>query len=390
MVFGNVIGDVLWAIIQFFLNPLFATALIVAVFLGYFRVKKERRSFRVRLLPGLTELKRLLSESWLYALVLSILISGIGLMVDPGWLVLFCIVSFVGILSFYYKIVSPIYFATVAFFGLYFLERYAGDFVYRGWTPTGINVLGELSVTVAIIAGLLLVVEGRLISRFGARDTSPRLVNTNRGLRAAVFKSKRLWLLPVLFLVPGELISAYIPYWPQFTLGERSFSFIPIPLLIGFSQVARSAYPEDLFPEIGRNVVYTGFLVIVVGICSIWLPISGAVALLLGVICRIALSIVVSIRERSAAFVVGPRSTGVVIAGVIPDSPGEKMGLLVGECIRSVNGREISNEKELYDAIQLNAAHCRLQVIGRDGEVRLMQQVVYRHDHHRLGLLVVQ
>ena len=101
-------------------------------------------------------------------------------------------------------------------------------------------------------------------------------------------------------------------------------------------------------------------------------------------------SIVVSIRERSGAFIVAPKSTGVVIAGVLPDSPGDKMGLLPGECIRSVNGLEVTNEKELYDAIQINAAHCRLQVLGRDGEVRLMQQVIYRHDHHRLGILVIR
>ena len=36
------------------------------------------------------------------------------------------------------------------------------------------------------------------------------------------------------------------------------------------------------------------------------------------------------------------------------------MGLVPGECIRAVNGLQVSNEKELYDAIQINAAHCRL------------------------------
>ena len=67
-----------------------------------------------------------------------------------------------------------------------------------------------------------------------------------------------------------------------------------------------------------------------------------------------------------------------MIAGVLPDSPGEKMGLVPGECIRSVNGIQVNNEKELYDAIQINAAHCRMQVIDRNGEVRLMQQVIYQ------------
>ncbi len=383
-------SNMLEAVALFFLNPLFIAVLITAVALGYFRVKKERWNFKVRLLPGLTELKRLLAESWPYALVLSVLISGVGLTADPGWLVLFTAAALVALLSFAYKITSPIYFAAVAFFALYFIDKYAGNFTFQGWTPGQADLFGELAVTIPVIAGLFLVVEGFLISRHTVRYASPFLMHTNRGLRAAAFKTKRLWLLPVVFLVPGDMISSVVPYWPQFALGESTFSLIPIPVIIGFSQVARSLYPDVLFPKIGRAVVWTGMAVIIVGFAALWLPILGWAALVIGVVCRAFISIVVSVRERVGGFAVAPRQAGVVIAGIVPGSPGEKMGLLPGECIRTVNGQSVSNEKELYDAIQLNAAHCRLQVIDRNGEIRLMQQVVYRHDHHRLGLLVVR
>ena len=385
----DILMDVLTAVLLFFLNPLFLGALLVAVLIGYFRVKQERRSFRVRLLPGVTELKRLLSESWPFALVLSILISGAGLLVDAGWLVLFCVASFIALISFYYKIASPIYFAAAAYLGIYLMNRFSGGFVYFGWTPSDVDVFGDLAVTVAIIAGLLLIAEGLLIRKYADRDPSPIMKNTNRGLRAAVFKGKRLWLLPVLFLVPGDMITAFLPYWPQFTFGEQAFTFVPVPLIIGFSQVLRSTYPELLFPKIGRGVAYIGLVVLAIGIAAIWMPLLGIVALLVGVVGRAVFTILVSVKERSGGYVASPRSLGVVIAGVLPDSPGEKMGLVAGECIRSVNGQKVKNEKELYDAIQINAAHCRLQVLGRDGEVRLTQQVIYRHDHHRLGILVV-
>ena len=386
----NILVDVVQAIALFFLNPLFIVALLVTVALGYFRVKRERRSFKVRLLPGLTELKRLLAESWLYALVISVVISGVGLLVDPGWLVLFTLAALVGVLSFYYKITSPIYFAAVAFIALYFLGEYAGTFTFRGWSPGQVDLFGGLAVTIPVIAGLLLVAEGLLIGRHAAKYASPSLMETNRGLRAAAFKVKRLWLLPLVFIIPGDMISAYVPYWPQFTLGEHAFSFVPIPVLIGFTQVARSMYPDVLFPKMGRAIGGTGIVVVCVGLTALWLPILGWAALLIGVGCRMAISIVISIRERQGGFAVTPHPAGVVIAGVLPHSPGEKMGLIPGECIRSVNGIQVNTEKELYDAIQINAAHCRMQVIDRNGEVRLMQQVIYRHDHHRLGLLVVR
>ena len=141
----KILSDVLQAVALFFLNPLFAASLLAAVLLGYFRVKRERRSFKVRLLPGLTELKRLVSESWLYGLVLSLVISGVGLIVDSGWLVLFCVAAFASLVTFYYKIASPIYFAAAAFFALYFMGKYAGEFTYLGWTAGSVDLFGRFS-----------------------------------------------------------------------------------------------------------------------------------------------------------------------------------------------------------------------------------------------------
>lgn len=385
----RVVEDILQVIGFFLLNPLFAVSLLAAVGIGYFRVKRERRYFRVRQNPGLTELQTLVSESWLYALILSLLIGGAGLVVDVGWIVLFSLVALVPLVSFAYKIGSPVYFVVAGFFGLYFLQQ-STTFTYRGWSVEQIDFFGDIAITVPVIAGLLLLAEGMLIRRYAAEQASPLLMKTNRGLHAGTFHVKRLWLLPTLFVIPGDMISAYIPYWPQFTFGEASFSFVIVPVVIGFSQMARGSFPSDLMPKIGQAVVVLGAAVVVVGLSGLWMPILGWTALIIGLIGRIAIAVVTSIRERRGAFAAAPRSTGVVIAGVLPGSPGEKMGLVPGECIRAVNGRRVSNEKELYDALQMNAAHCRLQVIGRDGEVRLAQQVIYRHDHHRLGLLVVK
>ncbi|MFC5604657.1 PDZ domain-containing protein [Sporosarcina koreensis] len=386
----QVLLDLVQAIALFFLNPVWLVALVAAVGLGYFRVKRERRSFLVRLHPGLTEMKRLLAESWLPALIVSVLISGIGLTVDVGWIVIFSAVAIFAMITFYYQVASPIYFAAIAFFGLYAFQQWGPDFTYSGWSPADVDPFGDMALTVPVIAGLFLIVEGFLIRHHTAAYASPFLAKTNRGLRAAAFKSKRLWLLPILLVIPGDLLSAIAPYWPQFTIGATAFSFLPVPIIIGFSQVARASFPDVLFPKIGQAVTVLGVVVVIVGALAWWMPILGWAALLIGVVCRVMLSILVAVRERKGGFAAAPQSTGVIIAGILPDSPGEKLGLVPGECIRKVNGIQVSNEKELYDAIQVNAAHCRLQVIGRDGEVRLMQQVLYRHDHHRLGLLVVR
>ncbi len=382
--------DIIQAVGLFFLNPLLWILLLAAVVLGYTRVKRERRDFNIRKLPGLTELRRVLADSWLPALLLSLVMSGIGLAADAGWLVVFSAVMLLMTVSCYYQWGSPVYTATIAIGVLWVWQRSGGEAAFRGWSLAEMDFDGHLAVTVPVAAGLLLLAEGRLIRKSAVRYPSPRLERTSRGLRAAVFKAKQLWLLPVVFLVPGDMISAYVPYWPQITIGAMSFSFVPVPVVIAFSQIARSHFPDELFPKIGRSVCWLGAVVVLFGLGGLYLPIIGWSALAVGVIGRAAVTISTAVRERTGGYAASPSAKGVVVAGVLPGSPAEKLGLLPGEVIRAVNGMQVANEKELYDAIQVNAAHCRLQVADRNGEVRLMQQVLYRHDHYQLGLLLVR
>ncbi|WP_318240744.1 PDZ domain-containing protein [Sporosarcina gallistercoris] len=386
----NWLFDVLQAVAVFFLNPLFLLILLVAVALGYRRVKRERKDFNIRKLPGLTELRRLVADTWLHALILSVLLSGIGFVTDAGWIVLFSIVMLIVLVSFYYQWGSPIYATTLAFFGLVAWQQSGRTFSYRGWSLQDVDLLGQLAITIPVIAGLLLIAEGSLIRKSTVKYASPHLEKTSRGLRAAVFKVKTIWMLPIVLLVPGDMISAYVPYWPQFKLGAESFSFVPVPVLIGFSQIARKRFPDEVFPKLGKSVIWTGIAVTALGLGALYEPLIGWGALVIGVILRTVLTIIVAVQERSGGYAASPSAKGVVIAGVLPGSPAEKLGLKPGEVIRAVNGMHVANDKELYDAIQVNAAHCRLQVADRNGEVRLMQQVLYRHDHYQLGLLLVR
>lgn len=375
----------------FLLNPLFLVGLITVLFIGYLRVKQERSSFRVRLLPICTEFKRLLSESWMYGLGLSILIFGLVLSVDLEWLVLFYLISFFALLSFNFKLTSPIYFAIAAYLGIVFINFCGISFIHTERGQSEIDLFGESAAMISVIAGVLLVIEGILIQGYASRYVSPFFIQTNRGLRGVAFKAKQLWLLPVLFLIPGELVTNFISKWPVFQFGNSvPFTLVPIPIVIGFSQVIRSTYPDILFPKLGRNIVFIGVITLVVGIGAFWFPVLGVIALLIGAVGRATISILSSNRDRKEKVVVVPQSEGVVIAGVLPNSPGEKMGLIPGECIHTVNGKKVNNEKELYKAIQRNAHYCSLQVNNRNGDVRILKQEIYHHDHHLLGILVTQ
>lgn len=377
------------AIGKFFVNPVLYIALLAAVLLGYYRVKKERKIFRIRIVYGLTEFKQLIKDGWLYALVLSVLFAGIGLVVPLDWLIALSIVSILLMVTTFYQAGSFIYLATAAV-GLSWL------FYANEWTLNfglvkfeGTEFSYQWLIPVVLIAGALVFVEGKMIDKAAAQAGSPRLHKSGRGLKAAAYISKRLWLLPILLVVPGSLLDSYAPYWPQLPIGESNFSLILFPMVFGFIGRSQRTLPVYLYPLVSKAVTTLGISIIVVGLGAlIWQPLA-VVALVGGVIGRMAIAVHFALKERSGNYAVTPQPQGVMIVDVLPGSPADKMGLLRGEVIRKVNGIAISNESELYEAIQVNAAHCRLEVLDHNLEVRLRQHVIFRHDHHRLGLLVV-
>lgn len=381
--------DLLLDIGRIFVNPLLYIALIAAIMLGYFRVKRERRIFRTRIVWGWTEFSGFLKDGLKYAVIFSVVFAGAGLVVPLEWLAALSIISILMVVSGVYSAGSFIYLAAAAI-GLGWLFDANGWSLNLGFTDfNGYAIALEWLLPVALLAGALVIAEGLLISKNGASSASPQLEKSSRGLKAAVYGSKRLWLIPLLLVVPGSLIEEAAPYWPQLPIGESAFSFILFPFVFGFQNRARKTLPVYLFPEIGKMTWQLGIGIMVLGLLGLlWAPMV-IIALVLGVIGRIAISVYFEQKERRGNHAVTPQAEGVMIVDVLPDSPAHKMGLQRGEVIRKVNGLAVSNETELYQAIQVNAAHCRLEVVDHNNELRLRQHVIFRHDHHRLGLIVV-
>lgn len=382
--------DALLDIGRFFINPVFYIALLAAVLLGYFRVKKERKMFRTRIIWGWREFAGLVKDGLLFALVFSVLFAGIGLVVPIEWLIALSAVAILLMVASVYQLGSFIYLALAAVFigWLFRTNEWNVDLGIISYSGYAVN--WDWLVPVALISGAMVVAEGLLIRKHGAEAASPRLETSSRGLAAAAYTAKRLWLLPVLLVVPGDLIESYAPYWPQLPIGQSMFSFILFPMVFGFQSRARKTMPIYLYPAIGNLVWKLGAAIILLSLGAVlWEPLAF-IALIAGAAARLAISVNFELKERQGNNAVAPQALGVMIIDVLPDSPAHKMGLMRGEVIRKVNGLSVSNEMELYEAIQVNAAHCRLEVLDHSREVRLRQHVIFRHDHHRLGLIVVK
>lgn len=375
---------------RFFLHPAVYVTLLFSILIGYVRVKRERRQFRTRLLWGWTEAKGFLLDGIIWALILSVISVAIGLVIPNSWLLIYSMWMLLFIILFTYQFGSAIYTIALGTATAYAMYTFNWSLDVFTWTVSGLDILQAGIVPVAIIAGLLLIVEGVLIQKHGSAQASPKLVTTHRGIEAIVYHVKKLWLLPILLVIPGDVIPTYLPYWPQFTLGETAFSFVVFPFVIGFQQKSQHSLPIHFFAGYGKIVWQLGIVITIIAAIGYFEPLVSAIAILIGVIARLLITIIKYQQEKTGNYAVSPQSNGVMIAGVLSGSPAEKMGLLIGERIVKVNGQKVENEQELYEAVQINAAHCRLEVLDSNGELRLRQHILFRHDHYRLGLILVR
>lgn len=385
-----ILQELLWAIGRFFMNPLVYVAFLVAIFVGYVRVKRERKFFHIRILNGWSEFKSLLRIGIVAPIVLSIITIGAGLTLPTSFLMIVSAVSIILLLLFNFHLLSAAITFGVAFIVSVLLFQQGITIEFLNWTVTGFEYTTVAATSIAIIIGLLLMMEGYLIAKDGSKFASPIIEKTNRGLKSIAYTSKKHWVIPTLFLIPGDVLEQFAPYWPALPIGETQFSLILFPVVIGFQQVTRRLLPSSFYAKLGRNVGILGFIVILGGVASYFEQLVALITLAVAIVGRFALSFGYKLTEKKDLYAVAPNNRGVVIAAVLPNSPAEKMGLRIGEIIKRVNGRDVGNERELYEALQINAAHCKLEVLDYDYELRLTQYVVHNHDHHQIGLIIVQ
>lgn len=371
-----------------FLHPIFYFLFLLAAFFGVSRVKRERKNFHIRVENAYFELRQLLPLGILIGLILSLVIIGAGLVVPVAFIIVTAGFTFIWGLTTKARLISPIYTVGFAFFALIFL---AGKDLPIPFFKDEFSSLDEgIFPAIAVLLTLLIIGEGILILINGVKGTSPKLIKSKRGLIVGVHEVKRLWMVPVFLLIPGDAISLPFSWWPVFSIGGESYSLFLVPFAIGFFQHIQGMLPKEAIRLHGKRVIVFGSLLALVSIASYWIPLISIAVAALAIIGRELLSYRQRMYEESLPFYFSKRNHGLMILGIIPGSPAENMALQVGEIISKVNGTTVYDEKIFYEALQKNRAHCKLEILDTSGEIRLVQRALYEGDHHELGILFVQ
>lgn len=375
------------AIGRFFMNPVFYFSIILVLTAGFMRVKRERSDFNVRVHNGFHELKHLLPAGLLTGMMISIITLGAGLIFP------FELIAAVAVITVVLGIVGNARLLSPALtIGLPVLAVFAIQYL-----PIHIPYLDALAedplllTAIPVFIGLMVFTEGLLILKNGLWDVSPKLRTSRRGLTVGALQVKRLWLLPVFFLLPAGPITSAFEWWPAIQWGTESYSLVLVPFLLGFQQQVQSTLPKETVGRMGKQVVALGILLLASATLSTLYPnIVSPIVVGAAVVGRLWISYMHRVRENNSLYYFTPRNNGAIILDVLPGSPAAKMELKTGEIIQSCNNISVTNKEELFEALLKNRAYCKLEVLDVNGEKRFAQCALYEGDHHELGILFVE
>lgn len=373
---------------KLFLHPVFYYLFFIAAVLGVSRVKRERGHFHVRAENAYFELRQLLPLGILIGLGLSLVSILAGLVIPMETILLTAAFTVLWSLTTKVRWMAPAYTLGFAFFATIFA-------VEQKWpVPSFLASISDsdqaIFPSIAVLLALLLIGEGILIFKNARKGTSPKLIKSKRGQRVGVHEVKRLWMIPVFLIIPGEVLQSPFEWWPVFSVAGETYSIILVPFAVGFFQQIQGTIPTTAVKAVGKKVIVHGILIMLLSISAYWYPLASIAVVTLAIIGRELITLRQRLKDESLPSYFSKRNNGVMVLGIIPESPASHMDLHVGELITKVNGIHVQDKKDFYEALLKNRAHCKLEVLDVNGEVRFAQRALYEGDHHELGILFVQ
>jgi hypothetical protein len=370
------------------LHPLFYYLVFLSGILGVSRVKRERKNFHTRTFDAYFELRQLLPIGLILGLVLSIITITAGLTIPFAAILLIAVFTFLWSLTKNIRFMSPAYTMGAAFFGIIIIAEYNWNIPFFKEAFQATN--DKVYPSVVILLALLMISEGILISKNASKGSSPKLIKSRRGQSVGVHEVKRFWMVPLFLLIPGDFLTLPFDWWPVFQIGSESYSLILVPFAIGFNQQIQGMLPKQSIQLHGRRVFTLGIVTLILSVIGYWYPLISIGVAALAIIGREIIALLQRLKDDNSPFYFSKKNNGIMIIGIIPESPADKMGLSVGELISKVNGVIVRDEQVFYEALQKNRAHCKLDVLDINGEIRFVQRALYEGDHYELGILFVQ
>lgn len=389
--------NVLLALVLFVLQPTFIIGVALALLSKSRRFKYSRSKLRTTVYKGNFEIKRFFAWGIIPGIILSLVSVVLGLPVTIDWIIIYHIVTIV-FLGLGYRFIHPVFtFSTAGLIiyglSLFVTEESLFDNILEQWNSPISNgsMLTLDSVQVILVLTVLLLLSTLAVLYKGNMDQFvPRFLKTKRGKLVARYRMTPLWLIPLIVIVPGETFTALFDWWPVFSVGNQTYSFLIIPVLLGFRYTVQAQLPNEAKQALLRDFSILSMLTVVLAGASFWIEefsVAGLALLLFGGVYVLYRH---RQRERKWTFKFGPDHDGLRVVAVRPGSPAERMGIEIGDVLIESNNLRLTSSEDLTESLFNNRSYSKLKVKRLDGELVMAETPIYEEDAHDLGLITLE
>jgi len=392
-------NNLIWSVVLYFIQPVFLIGLLYVLFTRNRRVNYTRETYRVNFKRNYFELKDYLLKGIAPGLFVSLISILAGLPLTIEWYLLYQVVALLLLLIGGYRFIHPLYTFSLTTFVLFGLNAFDVNFpfgqlnqLFEGtyFTATQtFDYLPLLTVSVMFFIAFILFFSTYLMDRRDEQKVYPILRTSKRGKKVAKYQKKFLWVLPLLVIVPGEVIEPLFDWWPLISINGEQYAFLLLPILVGFHYTVSTQLLEEATAKLQKEFRYLALVGVLLVLIAYFFPQISFWSLL--ILFGVGLLILIRHRRRENmwSFQYGPANEGVRIIAVQEDSPAERLDLGVGDLILEINNYDMTN-KESYDkALAQHRSYIKMRVKRKDDEIVITETPLYDDDFNNLGLLIL-
>ncbi|CAH0121823.1 MULTISPECIES: PDZ domain-containing protein [unclassified Paenibacillus] len=379
------------AIVRMLMQPFFYIA-ILFVFLQYRRqVTMERKLFHVRMHAWSSQIWRTLLGGIAAGIAVSIAFVFLGISLSPAGMICIWAVALV-LLLFRVRYLCLAY--SIGILGIirfilgFFPALESG---VPAWLGVVVQTVRELDIPALLaLVALLHLAEALLVRYQGARFAGPLFFAGKRGKLIGGYQMQGLWPVPLFMTIPAQTAGTVLP-WTPFFGGDAwlgGWAMIAFPVVIGFSEMTQSRLPQEKARVSSSRLLAYGAVVLALAVgAELWSPLA-IVAAVAALALHEGLTWYSGKEEAARSPLFVHDSRGLRILAVLPSGPAKDMGIRAGETIHKVNGVRVRTKEELHQALRMNSAFCKLEVLDLAGESKFLQRAIYAGDHHQLGVVL--
>lgn len=373
------------AVIHLLIQPYYYIALIFIALYYRRQVALERKLIHVKLHSWGRETWRTVWTGGVMGLIVSFAAVALGISLTYTAVACIWVVSLVLML---FRVRYLCFAYSIGVLGIVqFILSFFPDVLQSGAAGRIAGALRGMDIPALLALAALLHLAEALLARWqGARLATPLFLAGKRGKVVGGYQLQAFWPLPLFLLIPSGAGISDLPWHPLLGGG---LGLVSLPVIIGFSEMTQGMLPGRKAARTSlRLLVYSIVLLSLSLLAAWWSPLT-VLAALTALLLHEGLSWYSALEERSLSPIFVHPPAGRKVLAVLPDSPGQELGILPGEILLKVNGVLLTGAAQLHEALRMNPAFCKLEVLNREGESKYLQRAIYDGDHHQLGIILV-